>query len=168
MLVQEQKALKIGQLSARSGVSIKTIRYYEELGLLKACGRTEGHFRLFQIDAVTRLAFIKRLQSLGLSLQEINECLEVYDQDQLPCDDIQTKLEQHVREIDRQVAELMSLRLNLTDLLQGWSASPPRNLGQFVPTSKCSVILDCVVARMLPCSIPATALSGVPIDSFGH
>lgn len=133
MLAQSQACLKIGELSARSGVPIKTIRYYEELGLLRSSGRTEGHFRLFHPDMVTRLAFIKRLQSLGLSLQAINDCLAVYDHGDLPCDDIQHKLEQQVVEIDRQVRELILLRQELTDVLQHWSTSPQQQSGLICP-----------------------------------
>lgn len=133
MLAQAQALLKIGELSTQSGVPIKTIRYYEELGLLKSCGRTEGHFRLFYPDTVARLGFIKRLQSLGLSLQEISECLAVYDHGDLPCDDIQSKLEQQVAQIDRQVAELLLLRQELTNTLQRWSTSPQKQPGLICP-----------------------------------
>lgn len=126
MLAHEQVFLKIGELSTESGVSIKTIRYYEELGLVRSCGRTEGQFRLFHPDTVTRLSFVKRLQSLGLSLQEIGECLAVYDHGDLPCGDVKSKLEGQVVEIDRQVAELISLRQELADILQRWSASPKK------------------------------------------
>ena len=133
MLAQEQLFLKIGQISAKIGVPIKTIRYYEELGLLKACGRTEGHFRLFHPASVTRLAFIKRLQSLGLSLQEIGECLAVYDHGDLPCSDIQNKLVQQVAEIERKIDELMLLRRELTDILQTWTSSPQKQLGSICP-----------------------------------
>ncbi|MGL5062566.1 MAG: heavy metal-responsive transcriptional regulator [Microcoleus sp.] len=133
MLAREPTLLKIGDLSHQSGVPIKTIRYYEELGLVKSCGRTEGHFRLFQPDTVTRLAFIKRLQSLGLSLQEIGECLAVFDRGDLPCGDVKNKLEQQIDEIDRQVAELMLLRRELTNIIQQWSASPQKQSGEICP-----------------------------------
>ena len=85
MLVQEQPKL-IGSVAKESGVPIKTIRYYEELGLLKAVGRTEGGYRLFNSDIFARLNFIKRAQSLGLSLAEIKEFLDVHDGGDLPCD----------------------------------------------------------------------------------
>jgi MerR family transcriptional regulator, copper efflux regulator len=125
--------LKIGELSKKSGVPIKTIRYYEELGLLKACGRTEGQFRLFRVDTIHRLAFIKRLQSLGLSLQEIGECLAIYDHGDLPCREIQSKLAQQVAEIDRQIADLLLLRQELTEILQRWSPSPQKQQGSICP-----------------------------------
>jgi DNA-binding transcriptional MerR regulator len=67
--------MKIGELSTRSQVPIKTIRYYEEIGLLLMPDRTEGHFRLFPSETIQRLLFIKRLQMLSLSLQEVKDCL---------------------------------------------------------------------------------------------
>ncbi|NJK35942.1 MAG: MerR family DNA-binding transcriptional regulator, partial [Oscillatoriales cyanobacterium SM2_2_1] len=54
--------LKIGALASQSGLSVKALRYYEELGLLQACDRTEGNYRLFHPRAVGRIAFIRRLQ----------------------------------------------------------------------------------------------------------
>ncbi len=90
----------IGQVTALSGVAIRTIRYYEERGLLKSSGRTEGGFRQFYPDVITRLAFIKRAQNLGLSLEEIGEILKVYVQGNLPCGKIKHKLEDKLLEID--------------------------------------------------------------------
>lgn len=133
MLDRQLPLLKIGELASRSGVPIKTIRYYEELGLVQSCGRTEGQFRLFHPDILTRLAFIKRLQSLGLSLQEIGECLAVYDRGELPCGDVKTKLEERVAEIDKKVAELKLLRCELSDILQHWAAEPEKQTEVICP-----------------------------------
>lgn len=123
--------LRIGQLSLESGVSIKTIRYYEELGLIQSPERTEGQFRLFTPDTVHRLLFVKRLQSLGLSLQEIRECLVIHDHGELPCGDIQEKLIKHIAEIDQQVEQLLLLRQQLTETLQGWTDTPAKD-DQFI------------------------------------
>ena len=125
--------LKIGELSLQSGVPIKTIRYYEELGLLPTSGRTEGHYRLFSPDAISRLVFIRQLKSLGLSLQEIGECLAIYDRGDLPCGDIKDKLEQHVGAIDRQVKDLLLLREELTGILDHWQTSPEKEVGKICP-----------------------------------
>ena len=62
--------LTTGQVAKKADVNKETIRYYEQLGLIQASGRTSGGFRLFDPSVLTRLAFIKRTQSLGLSLQE--------------------------------------------------------------------------------------------------
>jgi len=123
MLVQEKPQL-IGAISKASGIPIKTIRYYDELGLLKTCGRTEGGYRLFNSDVFTRLDFIKRAQSLGLNLLEIKEFLEVHDQGDLPCDHIKVKLEEKLEAIEQQIQQLQILRQELKGLLSGWETRP--------------------------------------------
>jgi MerR family transcriptional regulator, copper efflux regulator len=127
---------KIGQLAIASGVPIKTIRYYEEIGLIQAIDRTEGHFRLFRPDTVNRLLFIKRLQSLGLSLQQIGDCLLVHERGDLPCEEIKDKLERQIREIDRQVEQLQLLRQQLTETLQEWTLTPSRDHSYICPNLK--------------------------------
>ncbi|MBD2597491.1 heavy metal-responsive transcriptional regulator [Nostoc spongiaeforme FACHB-130] len=119
MLVQE-KSKQIGVVAKESGVPIKTIRYYEELGLLKSSGRTEGGFRLFNTDVLARLHFIKRAQSLGLTLAEIKEFLNVHDEGELPCEHIKIKLEDKVQAIDDQIQQLLILRQDLSGMLSDW------------------------------------------------
>ncbi len=126
MLTQDKKLLLIGQVTALSGVPIRTIRYYESLNLIQSLGRTEGGFRQFSSDVLTRLSFIKRAQSLGLSLQEIGEILQVYDGGKPACDDIQQKLKDKISEIDRQIEQLLTLRHELRGLLSGWDSLPTK------------------------------------------
>ncbi|MBE9169755.1 heavy metal-responsive transcriptional regulator [Pleurocapsales cyanobacterium LEGE 06147] len=118
MLVQEPLK-QIGLVAKESGIPIKTIRYYEELGLLKASSRTEGGFRLFDSDVFTRLNFIKRARSLGLSLAEIKEFLNISDRGELPCDRVKVKLSEKIVEIEQQIKRLQILKLELEGLLEG-------------------------------------------------
>ncbi|AFZ07214.1 transcriptional regulator, MerR family [Oscillatoria nigro-viridis PCC 7112] len=118
MLVQEKQKL-IGLVAKESGVPIKTIRYYEELGLIKASGRTEGKYRLFNSDILNRLSFIKRAQTLGLTLAEIQELLTVHDGGELPCEHIKVQLRDKLSVIDRQIQQLLILKLELEGLLSG-------------------------------------------------
>jgi len=133
MLVQTKELLFIGQVTAQSGVPIRTIRYYEDLGLLKSLGRSEGGFRLFSLDVLARLAFIKRAQHLGLSLLEIAEILNVYDQGEVPCGEIKEKLEDKLLEIDRQIEQLLTLQTELKGLLKGWKSFPIQQPGLICP-----------------------------------
>jgi DNA-binding transcriptional MerR regulator len=123
MLTQEKPKL-IGTIASESGIPIKTIRYYDELGLLKTNGRTEGGYRLFDRDVFIRLKFIKRAQNLGLSLSEIKEFLEVYDKNDLPCDRIKVKLEEKLMAIEQQIQQLQILKQELKGLLSGWEKIP--------------------------------------------
>jgi MerR family transcriptional regulator, copper efflux regulator len=114
------KTMKIGELSSKSQVPIRTIRYYEEIGLLPVPDRSEGHFRLFPSETIQRLLFIKRLQILGLSLH----CLVLFDRGELPCAELRIKLERHIEAIDQQIQEMAALRQQLCDTLQDWDETP--------------------------------------------
>lgn len=116
--------MKIGALAVLSGLPVKTLRYYEELGLLPAIGRTEGGYRLFAAESVQRLEFIRRLKTLGLSLEEIQGCLAVHDAGELPCGDIEIQLARQIERIDGQIRELRQLRRELQGLLEGWQRDP--------------------------------------------
>ena len=133
MLTQNKELFLIGQVTNLSGIPIRTIRYYESLGLVASSGRTEGGFRQFSIDVLTRLAFIKRAQSLGLSLEEIGDILQVYDQGQPPCGDIKEKLAEKLSQIDRQIAQLLTLRSEIGELLAEWSEQPGKQEDTICP-----------------------------------
>ncbi|MFE4106498.1 heavy metal-responsive transcriptional regulator [Almyronema epifaneia] len=117
MLAQESQFLKIGEVHQQSQVPIKTIRYYEELGLIQSARRTRGGFRLFWPEVLTRLAFIKQAQSLGLSLQEIGEILALHDQGQIPCQTVRQKFQQKIVAINDRIEQLTQLKNQLTHLL---------------------------------------------------
>jgi len=119
--------MKIGALAGRSGLPVKTLRYYEDLGLLPAIGRSEGGYRLFAEESLRRLEFIRRLKTLGLSLEEIQGCLAVHDAGALPCGDIEIQLGRQIERIDRQIKELRQLRKELQGLLAGWQSDPAKD-----------------------------------------
>jgi len=73
--------LKIGELASLFGVTARTIRYYEELGLIEASNRTEGLHRRYPVDVVIRLKRIEELKSLGLTLGQIREFFMLYAED---------------------------------------------------------------------------------------
>ncbi|MEH2163961.1 MAG: heavy metal-responsive transcriptional regulator [Nostoc sp.] len=141
MLTQDEKLLLIGQVTDISGIPIRTIRYYESLGLLKSSRRTEGGFRQFSLDVLTRLAFIKRAQNLGLSLEEIGNILQVYDQGQAPCGEIKEKLEDKLLQIDRQIDQLLTLRSEIKGLLSGW-----KNINNHHEDTICPIIQNTSVS----------------------
>lgn len=125
MIATETGLLKIGEVAASSHLPIKTIRYYEEIGLLTpTVHRSESNYRLFEPTVLGRLAFIKRSQSLGLSLREIQDILMVYDQGQLPCDDVKQNLQEKVQQVTEQIESLQLLRSELQGLLFGWQDQP--------------------------------------------
>lgn len=125
MMLAPEKNLQIGEVAAMSELPIKTIRYYEEQNLLTpTVSRSKSNYRLFEASVVQRLAFIKRSQSLGLSLREIRDILAVHDQGQLPCEDVKQNLQKKVQQVTEQIEALQLLRSELQGLLSGWQDHP--------------------------------------------
>ncbi|MBD2041924.1 heavy metal-responsive transcriptional regulator [Microcoleus sp. FACHB-672] len=123
------KLLKIGEVAAGTGLPVKTIRYYDEIGLLApTVERSDSGYRLFNEAIMNRLAFIKRAQSLGLSLSEIQELLSVHDGGALPCGEVKHRLQTKLEEIAEQIAALEMLKAELQGLLSGWEEQPPAHL----------------------------------------
>ena len=71
--------MHIGELAENTGLSLRTIRHYDEVGLLKPSGRTEGGFRLYSQEDLSRLLLIRRMKPLGYSLGEMSELLSIID-----------------------------------------------------------------------------------------
>jgi MerR family transcriptional regulator, copper efflux regulator len=69
----------IGEVAERMGLSLRTVRYYEEAGLVLPQGRTPGNFRVYGDDALQRLGLIKHMKPLGFSLEEMRDLLELRD-----------------------------------------------------------------------------------------
>jgi DNA-binding transcriptional MerR regulator len=115
METAEGRRLKIGELANRTGLSIKTIGYYETRGLLEQPPRTEGGYRLYGPEEVARLSFVQRAKLLGLTLEEIRELVELAAR----CNEgelvprLEEVLEAKLEETERKLAELSAFRQNL-------------------------------------------------------
>lgn len=108
--------MRIGELAQRSGVTAKTLRYYEGIGLLPAPPRTASGYRDYGSDAVSRLGFIQAGQSVGLTLGEIREILAFRDRGETPCHRVATLIERHADDLSRRVAALERMRRDLARL----------------------------------------------------
>jgi DNA-binding transcriptional MerR regulator len=115
MEITEDSWLKIGVLARQTGLSIKTIRYYESRGLLEQPPRTEGGYRLYGPEGVARLRFVQRAKLLGLTLEEIKELVELA----VRCNEgeivprLKEVLRAKLEETERKMAELSAFRQNL-------------------------------------------------------
>jgi MerR family mercuric resistance operon transcriptional regulator len=109
------RRLKIGQLARQTGLSIKTIRYYERRGLLEQPPRTQSGYRLYGPEEVARVRFVQRAKLLGLTLEEIKELVELAAR----CNEgeivprLEEVLEAKLKETERKMAELSAFRQNL-------------------------------------------------------
>ena len=110
---------QIGELASRVGLTTRTIRYYEEIGLLNSIARIEGGKRVYTDQDYQRLRFIKRLKDLGLTLAEMQELEDIYRIDRtnrrvLPR--LLELLEHHASRIDERVQNLSKLKNEIVSL----------------------------------------------------
>ncbi|MEM1308576.1 MAG: heavy metal-responsive transcriptional regulator [Cyanobacteria bacterium P01_D01_bin.71] len=118
MIDARPELLKIGQVSSQSQLPVKTIRFYEERGLIETAKRTSGGFRLFYPSVLPRLNFIRRSQALGLSLNDIQDILGIVDSGQRPCHSVRHKFEEKISEIDNRIKQLQNLKYQLQVLIK--------------------------------------------------
>ncbi|MFF3925565.1 mercury resistance transcriptional regulator MerR1 [Paenibacillus lactis] len=107
---------RIGELADRCGVNKETIRYYERLGLIPEPNRTENGYRMYSQQTVDRLNFIKRMQELGFTLNEIDKLLGVVDCDEAKCRDMYDFTVLKIEDIQRKIEDLKRVERMLMDL----------------------------------------------------
>jgi DNA-binding transcriptional MerR regulator len=108
--------MRIGELAATAGVSAKTIRYYEAIGLLPPPARTLAGYRTYGPADRERLHFIRTARDLGLTLAEIRAVLDLRDGGQPPCTHVRELLNHKIAAIDAQLRALTAWRRELVRL----------------------------------------------------
>lgn len=117
--------MRIGEVADRSGVPTKTIRYYEEFGVMPEPSRSANGYREYGEDAVVRLRFIRDGQASGLSLAEIASILEMRDRGEQTCEHVMTLLRTHLADIDVQIERLVTTRRRLAEMADRAAARDP-------------------------------------------
>ena len=128
--------LRIGEVAARSRVSLDTLRYYERRRLLPRAGRTEGGFRLFPLETIERVRFIKQAQELGFSLNEIGELLTTGGEAE--CRRVRDLLRVKLTELDERLKTMRRFRRSLASHLDACE----RELKQHGAAACCPVVTE--------------------------
>ena len=108
--------MNIGQVARASGVPSKTIRYYEEIGLIARAARSSGNYRVYGDTDVQTLRFIQHARGLGFSVEEVGALLALWRDRGRSSAQVKALAERHLRDIDRKIAELASIRATLEEL----------------------------------------------------
>lgn len=118
--VPAKELQKIGAVAARTGISVKTIRFYCDQGLLQPSGRSEGRYRLFDESVDSDLVQIRTLRGLDIPLPTIKAVLEARRSGMCTCDNLQATIRGKAGEIEQRIADLKSLHTELNGLLSTW------------------------------------------------
>ena len=114
--MKQTEAFSIGALSGRSGVHIETIRYYEKIGIMPTPVRSPGGYRIYGLDHVRRLHFIRRGRELGFSLDELRGLLHLVDGQTYTCREVHALTVEHLAAIRQKIADLRRLEQVMSDM----------------------------------------------------
>jgi DNA-binding transcriptional MerR regulator len=117
--------MRIGELAEASGTTTKTLRFYEDQGLLPAAARTPSGYRDYTPDILGRLDFIHRGQAAGLTLAQIKQILGIRDGGTPPCGHVSDLLAERLGDLDAQIAQLVDLRRTIAELRDNASVAEP-------------------------------------------
>lgn len=130
-MTRDPRLQQIGEIAERVGLSVRTLRYYEEVGLVTPSARSEGRFRLYSEDDVQRLSVVKRMKPLGLTLDEMATLLDALERSAHPeqedvadlgavtasLEEYAERSDERIASLERDLAEARTLRLRLSERL---------------------------------------------------
>ena len=115
-----RSSLKIGEVSQASGIGIEALRFYERSEILGKPARTASGYRVYDRSVLERLAFIKKAQTLGFSLDEIRRIIAESKAGGCPCAEVREIVRRRLSELDRDLRDLRRYRKELAATLVEW------------------------------------------------
>lgn len=120
MLASPRCGKKIGDVAKSTGLSVKTIRFYCDRGLINPSGRTEGKYRLFDETSELELKLVRSLRSLDMSVDEVKTLMEARRSGECSCQRLQARMQDKKGEIARKVQDLLLLQEAIDGMLANW------------------------------------------------
>lgn len=109
--------MNIGKVSQASGVTAKMIRYYEQIGLIPAAGRSDAGYRSYSDNDIERLKFIKRSRELGFSVAEISDLLDLWNNRNRQSADVKQLAQAHIQKLQERIQDLQQMAQTLQNLV---------------------------------------------------
>jgi Cu(I)-responsive transcriptional regulator len=146
-------SMTIGEVSTKSGVPAKTIRYYEETGLISPAGRQANLYRSYDEHDVAMLRFIGSARRLGFSIEDLKSLIALYRDRTRSARDVKNLAEQHLVHVEQKIRELQSIRDALAHLIEQCSGDDRPD---------CPIINDLSGAEPVPVTRPHRARAPRP------
>jgi len=115
--------LKIGALAKQTGTNAPTIRYYEEIGLLRSAGRQAGNQRVYGDGDVKSLTFIRRCREFGFSIDQVRSLVALVQDPTSPCVNARDLAQEHLVAVREKLAELKALERSIAAFVAGCDTS---------------------------------------------
>ncbi len=109
--------MNIGDISRQTGLPAKTIRYYEDIGLISPARDTNG-YRVFRETDAHKLAFLGRARELGFAIEDCRRLLALYEDTERASSDVKAVAQDHLRQIDSKIGRLQEMRATLAELVK--------------------------------------------------
>jgi DNA-binding transcriptional MerR regulator len=137
--------LKIGALAERTGTNAPTIRYYEEIGLLRSADRQSGGQRIYGDDDVKRLTFIRRCREFGFSIDQVRSLVVLVQDPQSSCMHARDLAEEHLKAVRAKLTDLKALERSIAAFVASCDASCAGG-----PGPDCVILEDLSLPRSTP------------------
>lgn len=112
----QQPQYSVGQLAKHADCQVETVRYYEKSGLMPAPPRSLGGHRLYDLNHLKRLHFIRRSRNLGFTLEQIKALLRFVDEPHHHCADVRELALAHIQEVEQKIADLNRMHAALENM----------------------------------------------------
>ncbi len=116
MIISGKSSYTVGDLASACGCTVETVRYYEKTGLMPDPPRTEGGHRIYSLELLKRLFFIRRSRDLGFSIDQVSELLRFIDESGHSCGEVKGMALLHAQAIQSKIDDLKRLQKALNDM----------------------------------------------------
>lgn len=138
--------LKIGELAVATGVTVGTLRYYSNLGLLQPVYRGKNSYRYYSLDAKQQVEFIKKAQVIGFTLEEIKQILAVRDRGEKPCNLVQSLLAKKIEQLENKIQQMILSKAELEEYQRSWQ----QNSDFSFPSSEICPLISTIALESVP------------------
>ena len=138
----ENRALRIGEVARRAGISPDTLRHYERHGLIPKPKRTAAGYRMFSPDVIERVRLIRSALSVGFTIRELSRILGIRDRGGVPCAEVRSLAAYKLDHLEKRIAEMQDLRVKLRSLIKTWDGMLSE-----VPAGRQARLLDVLISK---------------------